>query len=59
MDIGKDELDNDEGGVSGVLEPTHEADDGDNVLAATQSEMTEQRSTHLPNMLMEFNVELA
>ena len=32
MDIGKDELDNDEGGVSGVLEPIHEADDRDDVL---------------------------
>jgi len=29
MNIGKDELDDDEEGVSGVLEPTHEADDGD------------------------------
>jgi len=32
MDIGKDEPDNDKGGVSGMLEPTHEADDRDDVL---------------------------
>jgi len=32
VDIGEDELDNDEGGVSGVLEPAHETDDGDDVL---------------------------
>jgi len=32
VDIGEDELDNDEGGVSGVFEPAHEADDGDDVL---------------------------
>ena len=31
MDTGEDELDNDEG-VSGVLEPAHETDDGDDVL---------------------------
>jgi len=32
MDIGEDELDNDEGGVSGVLEAAREADDGDGVV---------------------------
>lgn len=38
MDIGEDEFDNDEGGVSGVAEAAQEADDGDGVVDVDMDE---------------------